>query len=224
MLNKSKGNMYPWVDATWNVIKGKCPHDCSYCYMKRYPQSELHFDEKEMRVKLGHHNFIFVGSSCDIWAQDICQSWIAKILKKCRDDDVYNKWLFQSKNPERFYDWIGFFPDDTILGCTIESNRFITGTAPSPLQRYEAMRNIAYPKMISIEPIIDFDLEEMVHWIKDIAPAFVSIGADSGNNNLPEPPANKVKALIEELQGFTEVKIKDNLKRIMLGGRFGKVD
>ena len=40
--------MYPWVTHTWNVIKGKCPHDCSYCYMKRFPQGELRFDEKEL--------------------------------------------------------------------------------------------------------------------------------------------------------------------------------
>lgn len=47
MLNKSKGNMYPWVTYTWNPIKGKCPHECRYCYMKGYPQPELHLDEKE---------------------------------------------------------------------------------------------------------------------------------------------------------------------------------
>jgi DNA repair photolyase len=33
-LNPSKGNMYPFVTHTWNPIRGKCPHDCSYCYMK----------------------------------------------------------------------------------------------------------------------------------------------------------------------------------------------
>ena len=46
MLNKQKGNMYGFVTHTWNVIKGKCPHDCEYCYMKIFPLGELHFDEK----------------------------------------------------------------------------------------------------------------------------------------------------------------------------------
>ena len=52
-MNKVKqgSNMYPWVTHTWNVIKGKCPHDCSYCYMKRFPQPELHFDEKELKYR-----------------------------------------------------------------------------------------------------------------------------------------------------------------------------
>ena len=31
MLNRQKGNMYPWITHTWNPIKGKCPHDCTYC-------------------------------------------------------------------------------------------------------------------------------------------------------------------------------------------------
>lgn len=49
MLNKQKGNMYGFVTHTWNVIKGKCPHDCEYCYMKVFPQGELRFDEKELK-------------------------------------------------------------------------------------------------------------------------------------------------------------------------------
>jgi hypothetical protein len=69
--------------------------------------------------------------------------------------------------------------------------------------------------MISIEPILDFDLDEFLPGIKNVSPKFVSIGADSKGHNLPEPPAGKVKELIQELQKFTEVKVKDNLKRIM---------
>ena len=52
-FRESKGNMYPWVTHTWNVIKGKCPHDCSYCYMKRFPQNELRLDEKEISKRSG---------------------------------------------------------------------------------------------------------------------------------------------------------------------------
>ena len=48
-LNKQSGNMYSWVTHTWNVVKGKCPHGCIYCYMKRFPQRPLRFDEKELK-------------------------------------------------------------------------------------------------------------------------------------------------------------------------------
>ena len=56
-LNKQTGNMYPFVTHTWNPIRGKCPHDCLYCYMKVYPQPELHFAEKEIGNHFGRGEF-----------------------------------------------------------------------------------------------------------------------------------------------------------------------
>lgn len=221
MLNKQKGNMYPWVTHTWNVIKGKCPHDCIYCYMKSYPQPTLHFDEKELKTDLGSGNTIFVGSSCDMWAESIPGVWLEKILDHCFKYD--NRYLFQTKNPARFNcldKWDS--PNDTIIGCTIETNRVNAhgeiSNAPNTYDRYKAMCYLGgLPKMVSIEPILEFDLGLMVSWIKDIEPQFVSIGADSKGHHLPEPPGDKVRALISELQGITEVKIKSNLNRILRG-------
>jgi len=219
MLNKSKGNMYPWVTHTWNVAKGKCPHDCSYCYMKRYPQADLRFDEKELKTNLGSGNTIFVGSSCDMWANvapdnRVMGRWIADVLNHCIWYEDGNKYLFQSKNPVRFGGYS--FPDNTILGTTIESNRYYPeiSKAPAPFERKVALHWLDLPLMISIEPIMDFDLDVMVRWMEEIKPEFVSIGADSGNNHLPEPAGDKVKALIEALKEITEVKIKDNLSRL----------
>jgi len=212
-MNKQKGNMYPFVTHTWNPIRGKCPHDCVYCYMKVYPQSELHFAEKEMQTNLGQGNFIFVGSSTDMWADVVPDEWIDKVLKHCRDNYAYNQYLFQSKNPRRFATHI--FPDGKLLGTTIETNRdYGISLAPMPSIRYQFMKRTTARKMVSIEPIIDFDLVTLVDWIRQIAPDFVSIGADSKGHNLPEPLPEKVNALIEELSKFTAVKLKDNLKRL----------
>ena len=69
--------------------------------------------------------------------------------------------------------------------------------------------------MISIEPIMDFDLDTFVCWIKNIKPSFVSIGADSKKSGLPEPTSEKIHQLIEKLSDFTEVKVKANLKRLL---------
>ncbi|MCJ7829055.1 MAG: phage Gp37/Gp68 family protein [Dehalococcoidia bacterium] len=213
-LNKQVGNMYGFVTHTWNPIRGECPHDCAYCYMKVYKQPELHFAEEEMRTKLGHHNFIFVGSSTDMWAEAVPDLWIAKVLNYCRNNDTYNKYLFQSKNPARFYGQI--FPDDTILATTIETNRpYEISKAPTVEARKEAMCQLFSPKMVSIEPIMDFDLDVMVEMIKFIQPEFVSIGADSKGHNLPEPSPEKTQELIKALQGIAIVKIKENLNRIM---------
>jgi hypothetical protein len=216
-LNKQNGNMYPWVTHTYNVIKGKCPHDCSYCYCKRYysesrPQPELHFDERELKVDLGEGNFIFVGSSCDMWASVIPMELIDRVLAKCQEHN--NRYLFQSKNPSRFQGFLEVIPLHSVLGTTIESNRSQVGLAPLPYLRYKAMREMPGHKMVSIEPVMDFELFTMVKWIQEIAPDFVSIGADSKGHRLPEPPPEKLNKLIEELVKFTEVRVKDNLKRL----------
>jgi len=220
MLNKQKGNMYPFVTHTWNVVKGNCPHDCSYCYMKIFPQPELHFDDSELKTNLGQGNFIFVGSSCDVWANvspdnRVLGRWIADILNHCIWYEDGNKYLFQSKNPGRFKGYS--FPDDTILGTTIESNRYYPeiSKAPAPLERKLALHYLDLPLMVSIEPIMDFDLDVLVQWVKEIAPEFVSIGADSKGHNLPEPTGDKVKHLISELMEITTVKTKVNLNRLL---------
>lgn len=218
MLNESKGNMYPFVTHTWNAIKGKCPHDCSYCYMKIWKQNDIRLVEAELKTDLGKHNYIFVGSSTDMWADDVPTDWIHRVLKYCRDNDVYNKYLFQTKNPERMLKLSGFFPDNTVLACTIETNRIypdVMGNAPNTFQRKTIMMSCPYPKMISIEPVLDFDLDRMIEWIRHINPEFVSIGADSKGHNLPEPSSTKLSSLINELNQFTKIVQKKNLARIL---------
>jgi len=184
-------------------------------------QPELHFDEKELKIDLGVGNFIFVGSSCDMWARDIPEEWIIKTLAHCR---LYpNDWLFQSKNPGRFRWFYGQFSGPRIVfGTTIETNREsdVYTEAPSIIDRYVAISEIGgqgdgEEVMVTIEPIMDFDLKPMVEMFVDIEPQWVNIGADSGAHNLHEPPVEKIKELIAELSKFTEVKLKKNLKRIL---------
>lgn len=214
-LNKQKGQMYPFVSHTWNAIKGKCPHDCSYCYMKIYRQPELHFDEKELKTDLGHGNFIFVGSSCDMWAKGVPRPWITSVLSHC--NFFKSQYLFQSKNPARFAFFPLGIPFESVLGTTIETNRYYTySKAPQPQERFaDFVRIKHHRKMISIEPIMDFDLEVLIPMIVAIKPEFVSIGADSKGHKLPEPPPGKVLHLLDALRAITTVKIKDNLKRLV---------
>lgn len=216
-LNISKGNMYPFVTHTWNTVKGKCPHNCSYCYMKQFKQSELHFDKKELRTDLGKGNFIFVGSSCDMFAWDIPIEWIEKTLAHCKG--THNEFLFQSKNPHRFISFYGQYPNAT-FGTTIESNRnYLSYPAPSIEDRYTGIHRVGKDDgekaMVTIEPIMDFDLKPMIEMFEDIEPEWVNIGADSKGHNLPEPPAEKIRELIQELEKFTTVKIKKNLNRLL---------
>ena len=148
-----------------------------------------------------------------MWCKDSVFGQITAVLSHC--DNYNNRYLFQSKNPERFHNNF-CFPANTILGTTIETNRaYVVSRAPGTMQRMEAMWRLGYPKMVSIEPIIDFDLDVMVEWIKLIKPEFVSVGADSKGYKLPEPEPQKVQFLIMALREMTQVKVKDNLKRLL---------
>jgi protein gp37 len=182
--------------------------------MKVFPQKELWFDEKELKTNLGEGNFIFVGSSTDMFAENVSAEWIISVLHYCKEYPK-NKYLFQSKNPRRFNEFRDHFPFDVVFGTTIETNRKTPGKAPETNQRALMLNSVSGKKMITVEPIIDFDLKEMVELIKKCYPQWVNIGADSKKHNLPEPSKEKVLQLIAELNKFTEVKIKNNLHRII---------
>lgn len=217
-LNKSVGDMYDFVTHTWNPIKG-CLHDCSYCYIKSIKNYSLEprFSKKELITNLGKDNFIFVGSTADMFGEWVDKEWISRVLKRCWLYD--NQYLFQTKNPKRFNEFLLQFPEKVILGTTIETNNVREAKhiskAPSTYERMLAMHYIQYDKEVTIEPILDFDLKELVKMIWDIKPKFVAIGADSKGHNLNEPSREKVIDLVEELKEFTEVKLKSNLKRIL---------
>ena len=206
--------MYDWVTHTWNTVKGECYHDCSYCYMKRWGHlNPVRFDEKELKTDLGEDNFVFVGSSCDMFAQDIPEEWIIKTLEHC--GKFGSNYLFQTKNPRNIR---RILPSGSRVCVTLETNRHypdVMKQSPTPKDRVEQMKLIRHPLYITIEPIMDFDRYEFVELIKRCGPEQVNIGADSGNNKLPEPPKEKILELIFLLERFTVVKQKSNLKRLL---------
>ena len=220
-LNKSTGNMYDWVTHTWNTVKGQCYHNCEYCYMKTWgKQSPIRFDEKELKTDLRQGNTIFVGNTNDMFAIKINDEWVRKTLNHCSKFD--NTYVFQSKNTFGINRMTNYLPDKVIIGTTIETNRtdilFQISKAPLPQERINWMNEFSagYYKFITIEPIMDFDLEQFVGMIIQARPNFVNIGADSKHHNLPEPSYKKIIALIDELKkSDIEVRKKINLKRLM---------
>jgi DNA repair photolyase len=214
MLNESKGNMYDFVTHTWNTVKGECPHGCSYCYMHRWgKQKPVRFDEKELKTDLGSGNFIFVGSSCDMFAKDIPDEWIKKTLEYCGKFD--NKYLFQTKNPGNVDIDL---PAGSVVCVTLETNRWypeIMVNSPRPSERFVYLQDERHPLYITVEPIMDFDLDTFVQYLTSLGVMQINIGADTGNNHLPEPPKEKILELITELSKFTTVHQKSNLKRLL---------
>lgn len=218
-MREQKGNMYEFVTHTWNAISGKCSFDCQYCYMKVWgEQKPIRLDKKQLKTDLGKDNYIFVGSSTDMFAPDIPHKWIKQVLEHCKKFE--NTYLFQSKNPKMFGTYMNDFPEKTILCTTIETNRDISNIskAPSVKDRAGVMEIISklgyFDTAITIEPILDFDVEEFADMIKKIKPKFVTIGADSKKHGLKEPTKEKVDALIKALSKF-DIKVKDNLGRLL---------
>jgi len=216
-----KGNMYEWITKTKNFMGGVCPHGCNYCFVphllyqktkERY-SGPLRLLEEEFQKPLGIGKLVFVEDCGDLFADAVPKEWILRVIDYCRNYD--NIYLFQTKNPKRFLEFLDKFPEKTILGTTIETNRdYKITNAPAPIKRFMDFPQFS-KTMISIEPIMDFDLATMVQWIKTLKPTFVSIGADSKGHKLPEPSKEKIEKLIDELKKITEVKIKTNLKRLI---------
>jgi DNA repair photolyase len=221
-LNKTTGNMYSFCSHTFNILKGSCINSCKYCYMKRFPQIPIHFDEKELKTDLGKGNTIFVGSSTDMFAEDIKKEWISKVLSYLRKYPD-NNYILQTKNPKRYFEFINEFPYSCLFGTTIETSYEEeikkVSNAPSIAQRKYWMERLKFGKVfITLEPLIDFNLSDLVEIIKEIHPDFVNIGADSNKKkdySFQEPSKEKIESLIKELEKFTKVNLKDNLKRLL---------
>jgi hypothetical protein len=221
-LNKSTGNMYGFVTHTWNPVKGACPHACTYCYMnkinKRFGKTPAppHLVESELNAVKTCGNTIFVCSSIDLFADAIPTEWIRRVLWFAEKNRLGNIFLFHTKNPTNTL----LLPVSVnfILCATIESNRWHDemGNAPAIYNRALGLKGYNGRKMITIEPIMDFDLKEFVTLIKACGNIEqVNIGADTGNNHLPEPPKEKVLELIAELEKFTKVVKKKNLAKLI---------
>ena len=227
-LNKAKGRMFQSVTHTWNPITG-CIHNCPYCWAKSladrwgkpfYPQFREHFLKDKMPDNGG---WIFVGSTGDLMCDGMNHEWIVKVIEYIYNNETDNKFLLQTKNPLRFLYWqietlLRTVQDKIIVGTTFETNRKTLGTAPPPVDRYEAllwMREQGYRTFISMEPMADFDLEVIKEWIFQLQPEAIELGLENYTKFLTPPPEEKIVELIAWLDehGFTYV-LKENLRHL----------
>ncbi len=230
-LTKAKGNMYPWVTHTHTHLAGECPHKCRYCYVQAIEQrfgtgrymGELRFVDDELDVRYGMDRTIFVEHCNDLWAEAVPAEWIMCVLRHC-NEWPQNEYVFQSKNPGRFTKWLHQMPTHRLLGCTIETTdeeiAAAVSDAPPPWQRRHDigyLRSLQHERVfVTIEPILDGDMQLLAEWLSLIAPEFVNIGADSKATDLPEPPAEKVLELITGLKAAgIEIRRKRNLGRLL---------
>lgn len=217
--------MFRSITRTWNPFVG-CLFKCSYCWSRRLAETRLRhlprykdgfkpkFISEEFNKRFKPGEFVFVSSMGDIaWA---APDAMAAILRKIMSYPRTN-FLLQTKKPQIYLDWQIGFPPNVYLGTTIESNfDWLKGKAPRPYARYLAMTEIQHPhKFVSIEPIMNFDLQVLVHWIDRIKPEIIEVGYDNYGLHLPEPPWEKVETLLHELRQICpKVVEKDGLSRL----------
>ena len=226
---KQVTRMFKSIDDTWNVFVG-CLHECVYCNARKAAETRFRhipryrdgftpkLVEKELCRKFRSGQFIFVAYMGDI--AFATREQFLRILARIREfPETY--FLIQSKNPKQLYDWRVDWgitlPPNVYLGTTIETNRRWGPTkAPPPYERFVYLTG--YPhnfKFLSIEPIMDFDLEELTRWVKLLQPDIIEVGADNYHNNLPEPPWWKVERLLENLRAICPKVIeKEGLQRL----------
>lgn len=222
--------MFKFVTHTWHPIIG-CLHGCSYCWAKDLVEKRLRhhggkykdgfFKPKLVESELtGDFNvkdaIIGVSIIAEMWGKWVPREWILRVLEKCKEADPSVWFLYQTKNPARYWEFLEELPYNSYLGVTIETNRnYHVTKAPPPEERYR--RTIHLPKLrfLSIEPVMDFDLPIMLKWIDKISPITIEIGADNYGHNLPEPEWSKIQQLKQgcwEL-GFRVIE-KDGLSRL----------
>ena len=217
-----KSNMYSDSKMQWNVFKG-CEFQCVYCIPSFQRQAKRqkhrcmdcynytpHFHPERLNQQLPltkGDEFIWACSSGDIsFAKEEDLNRVLDVMRLGKNQK--RTFFMQSKDPFCFnkYD----LPKNLIIGTTIESNRaYDISKAPSPWIRKQAIESIEHPrKRITIEPIMDFDLDILFKWMDNILPEIIYIGYDTKKCKLSEPTLNKTKELIFELEQITRVKPK----------------
>lgn len=213
---------------TWNPFKG-CHFDCVYCKPSFQRQAKRqkhncpdcydyvpHYHPERLR-SIPSSQTVFVCGNADISFCD--PDYTRQIIEAIRDKNRKHPekiYYFQTKRPEYFNQFIGEFPENAILLITLETNRD-TGyerisKAPIPSERYRQFMALDHSrKVLTIEPIMDFDLDVFSTWITDANPEYIWMGYNSKPKScqLPEPSMNKFQALWGGLNNAgIEIKVK----------------
>ncbi len=222
--------MFRTITRTWNPYCG-CLYECYHggCWARNLALEKLNhlprysddfkpkLVESELTKRFSPDEFVAVSLMGDI--SFATTEEISRILDRIKQFPLTN-FLIQSKNPRQYWAWNVTFPPNIYLATTIETNRDYGLTkAPSSIERFYYIQDYPHtPKFLSIEPIMDFDLDILSGWVSQINPEIIEIGCDNYNNHLPEPSWEKVEALLERLKDTCPKVIeKQGLERLKYG-------
>lgn len=212
-----KSNMYAEA-KTWSPFKG-CQFDCVYCgpSFQRQAKRQKHLCEdcyayrphwhEDRLAKVPSASIVFVCGNADL---AFCPpELIQRIIERIKEHSKlapHKTYFFQSKQPECFEPFLAEFPENVILLTTLETNRDKGyenySKAPPPTQRYRQFLRLKYPrKVVTIEPVMDFDLEKFSDWIIKLRPEYAWVGMNSRPESveLPEPSMEKLAEFMDRL-------------------------
>ncbi len=221
---KEQSNMYAEAQ-TWSPFKG-CRFDCTYCepsfkkQAKRQKRNKAkkrgcddcyryvpHCHENRLLGSIPSKPIVFVCGNADIsfCPPDFTRRIIARIVEH-NSRAPQRTYYLQSKRPAYFEPFLNELPENVILLTTLETNRDegyeLISKAPLPSVRYEQFRSLSYlRKVVTVEPVLDFDLGAFVDWVRSIRPEYVWLGFNSKPQSvkLPEPSETKVQRFAEQL-------------------------
>jgi len=219
-------NMYATA-YTWNPFKG-CEFDCIYCIpsfqQQAKRQRQLCGDcyrytphcHPDRLGSIPSAEIIFIAGNGDLafCPPDLVHEILDAVAR--HQPRIPKTYYLQSKKPDCLAPFINRLSNDVILVTTLETNRDggydRISKAPPPSVRHRQFNNLDYPrKVVTIEPVLDFDLALFAGSIVELEPEYVWLGLNSRPRQvqLPEPPAAKLRLFVKALaDAGIEVRLK----------------
>lgn len=163
--------------------------------------------EKELTRSFRPSDFTFVEPMGDLFGEWVPEWMILDVLSFMHNHQ--GKWLLLTKNPKRMWEVKHHIPyHRTTVGITLETNRVTTDHSKAPIPLHRAIsfssgftgEDNNWSRFVSVEPIMDFDLNGFVELIMMCDPEKVAVGYDNYNHHLEEPQLEKTEELIKRLR------------------------
>ncbi len=167
---------------------------------------------------------IFVCSMADLFGEWVPDEWIDEVIlstQKARQ----HRYLFLTKNPERYNEWLERFEESKIQGLEEIQNCWFGASASNNKQLERANRTRAM--WLSIEPIrerIETDEDQFVEFVPTPSGeyerprwAWVVIGTETGNSkDKVKPEKEWIDDIVKECDFYgTPVFMKESLRSLM---------
>ncbi|MFH1833914.1 MAG: hypothetical protein ABH877_02725 [bacterium] len=222
-LEELMGNMYDNT-KTWSPFVG-CRFACTYCVPSFQRQAKRQRGNCEDCYAFGPHEhperlpripsaeIVFCCASGDIsFATTRYRIQIAKAIhghaaRRRKRMEPPRTYYLQSKRPSALEDMLPYLPPEAVLVTTLESNRGegypLISCAPALWERFCTFSELKWPrKVVTVEPVLDFDVEVFPDRLINIKPEYIWLGFNSHPKQvaLPEPSEEKIGLLVGRLR------------------------